>query len=264
MAQTSKHLATYREVLAGQRARAGLGAPLRDSFFMNERDGVRHHPLASLMSGAHGPGGGRGGRSRVLLYLSLLWVVGGGDHSTTRSARFWAELLNFDDPAGSGSRLVRSSWVELENRGFVTIARGPAGGDTWTLRPLREDGSGAAYSIPSGQDGDFYRRIPEACWRAVFRSRELTGPGLCMYLAALRAHGLSGGKPFVFPRMYFQQFYGLGESTRRKGLRNLAELLVLDQVAISRETGPAGERRRGRAWFELYPDYEPPAARPAN
>jgi hypothetical protein len=59
----------------------------------------------------------------VLLYLSLLWVAGGGDHTTTRPARFWASLLGLPDPMGAGSRAIRSNWDELEQRGFVPIER---------------------------------------------------------------------------------------------------------------------------------------------
>ncbi len=240
-----------------QNQRLGKGAPLRDAFFLTPRGDDVHHPLASLMNARSGSGGGRGGKTRVLLYLSLLWVAGGGDHSTTRPASFWADLLGLPDPGGAGSRAVRSNWDELEHRGFVAIERIGVSGDTPIIRALMETGSGEPYAIPTGEDGDTYRRIPEAAWRALFHADDLTGPGLCMYLISLRTHGQARGYPLTFPRAYFRRAYGLSESTRKAGLRNLVDIGALEEQGISVETGAAGARRRGRTQYTLHRLYTP-------
>lgn len=246
----------YERIARGQGNRAGKGAPLRDAFFITSRDGDTLHPLASLMNSRSGSGGGRGGRTRVLLYLSLLWVAGGSDHSTRRPARFWAELLGLRDPSGAGGRAVRSSWQELEHRRFITVTPAATSGDSPTIRPLKEDGSGDPYEIPRGLDGDTYRRIPDIAWRRLFSSEDLSGPGLAMYLVALRAHGQARNQPLVFPRGHFKSEYGLGESTRKSGLRNLVSLSILEEQGLSVETGQGSDRKRGRVRYDLLSAYD--------
>ena len=207
-------------------------------------------------------GGGRGGRTRVLLYLSLLWVAGGGDHCSHRPASFWASLLGMDDPTGAGSRAIRSTWTALSDRGFVSIESGAVSGDVPTIRPLREDGSGRDYTIPAGSDGDTYRRIPQVAWRILFCDPDLSGPGLVTFLAMIRTHDQHRGEYLVLPRAYFRGEYGMGDSTRKAGLRNLVDLGVLTTEGRSTETGPAGERRRGRTQYSLLDSYAPPRPEP--
>jgi hypothetical protein len=261
LAPTTRALqrAAYDRVTRSRAHRAGLGAPVRDSFFVAHAPDGQPHALASLLSGGRGSGGGRGGRTRVLLYLSLIWVAGGGDHSTTRPAHWWAELLGIPDPDGAGSRMIRNTWDELERRNFVSIDRATTAGDTPTIRPLREDGSGQPYTIPAGHGGDTYRRIPDSAWLSLFHSTELTGPGLVMFLVAIRTYGQAGGGTLTFPRNYFRTEYGIGDSTRKSGLRNLVALGVLDVEGTSREVGGTGARQRGRNVYELNPAYMPPA-----
>lgn len=261
---TAAQREAFNRVVRFQQNRFGKGTPLRDDFFKSVRQDWSHHPLASLMNARSGSGGGRGGKTRVLLYLSLLWVAGGGDHTTTRPAWFWADLLGLPDSKGAGGRAIRSNWEELQRRNFVAIESGKASGDLATIRALKEDGSGDAYEIPTGQPGDTYRRVPEAAWRTLFHTTDLTGAGLTMYLVSLRTFGQARGNPLTFPRSYFRGEYGMSESTRKAGLRNLVELGVLEAEGTSVETG-AGVRRRGRTNYSLLPLYEPPApARPAT
>lgn len=254
----ARQRAVYEHITRFRHQRSGLGAPVRDAFFSHSRSGVTVYPLASLLSATGGSGGGRGGRTRVMLYLSLLWVAGGGDHSSSRPAKWWAELLGLEDPEGAGGRVIRSSWGELERRGFVSITRGEASGDIPTIRPLREDGSREAYTIPAGRGGDTYRRIPDSAWQALFHTKELTGPGLVMFLIALRTYGQSRGGSLTFPRDYFRSEYGISDSTRKTGLRNLVSLSVLEAEGTSVEQDGSGSRRRGRTVYELMPTYYPP------
>jgi hypothetical protein len=202
-------------------------------------------------------GGGRGGRTRLALYLSLLWVAGGGEHASHRPASFWAALLGLPDPEGAGSRVIRSTWKELEARGLVTITPGAYSGEVPTVRPLREDGSRRRYTIPTGHDGDTYRRVPEVAWRMLIHEEDLTGAGLAMYLVVLRtaeqARKLEG---LAFPRAYFRDEYGLGESTRKAGLRNLADLGILTkQTERVDDLGDTLERRRRRNVYDLLQEY---------
>lgn len=248
----------YRAVVRSLNQRRDLGAPVRDSFFHST--GSIRHPLASLMSSRSGPGGGRGGRTRVALYLSLLWVAAGGDHSSERPASFWAELLGLSDPDGAGSRVVRSTWRELETRGFVTLTPGDQSGAVPTVRLLREDGSRKEYSIPAGEGGDTYRRVPQSAWQHLLHEADLTGAGLAMYLVALRlADRAQRVDRLVFPASYIRDEYGLGESTRKSGLRNLVDLGVLDPMpARLDEFGDMGRARRRRYVYDVMPEYVDP------
>lgn len=239
--------------------RRGLGAPVRDEFFHHDVDGVRQYPLARLMSSRSTSGGGRGGKTRVVLYLSLIWVAAGGDHSTDRPARFWAALLGLPDPDGAGARVVRSTWSELQARRLVEITPGEHAGAVPTVRLLREDGSGRPYTIPDGRAGETYRRIPEFAWRRLFAEPELTGPGLALYLVAVRtAYRARRLEELTFPTAYFRTEYGLGESTRKSGLRNLTDLGVL--VPHRRrmdDFGDSSRRARMRYVYDLLEDYAP-------
>lgn len=249
----------FDAVVAGQGARRRLGAPVRDAFFSTEVLGHPIYPMAGLMSSRTNHGGGRGGKTRVLLYLSLLWVASGREHTSERPASFWAALIGLSDPDGAGSRAVRSNWMELARRGFVYSRRSNQPGGVPTLGLLREDGSGDSYSIPLGTGGDTYRRIPESAWKTLFWDDELTGAGLAMYLVALRAHGQAQGRPLVFSAGSFGESYGLGESTRKSGLKNLVDLGVLDVARRSADDlGSQGMRRRYRNVYTLVDHLSPP------
>lgn len=256
----------YAAVVRTLGRRAGHGAPLRDAFFRTDTpDGVRH-PMAELMSSRSGSGGGRGGRTRVALYLSLLWVGAAGDHSTTRPATFWASLLGLDDPEGGGSRVIRSTWAELQTRRFIRVEPGAYPGDVPTVWPLHESGSGAPYAAPTGQDGDTYRRVPQSLWESLLPDAELTGPGLVMYLAALRTAGVAGrSDDLTFSRNYVTETFGVGDSTRKAGLRNLSDLLVMDaRSRVADDSGESLGRRRLRTTYDLLEPYiaPPPVAAP--
>ncbi|HEX5912621.1 MAG TPA: hypothetical protein VFY54_05765, partial [Rubrobacter sp.] len=251
----------FDAVVKGMARRRGLGAPVRDAFFRHElSDGVSHYPMARLLSSRNGAaGGGRGGKTRLALYLSLIWIASGSDHSSDRPASFWAALRGLPDPDHAGSRVVRSTWRELEARGLVAVDPAPVAGEPPSVKLLREDGSGAPYTIPDGTPGETYRRIPEAAWRFLFADAGLTGAGLAMYLVVIRTAGRAGQlTDLAIARTYFQTEYGLGESTRKNGLRNLVDLGVLD--ARRRRTDDFGDpSRRGRLryTYDLLDIYAP-------
>lgn len=255
----------FEEILSSMRysgrehSRLGLGAPLRSSFVKNAKS---EYPMASLMhSRQGGSSGGRGGKTRLALLLSLLWVAGGSDHSSTRPASFWARLLGLDEPDDAGGRVVRSTWAELAHRGFVAAKPGAFKGDVPTYTPLIEDGSRRPYQTPRGADGDLYFRVPEALWRSgLLSADELTGPGLAMLVVALRLSAATGRQEsLTFPLGTFGRDYGLSESTRKKGLRSLCDLGVLEQRAeLADASGDRGHRLRKRFVYDLSARYAPP------
>lgn len=245
------------------RSRHGLGAPVRVAFIDG---GPGRHPMASLMHArnSRGGGGGRGGRTRLALYLSALWVAGGGDHSTTRPAPFWARLLGLRDPDEAGARVVRASWAELVQRGFCTAEPGKSSGDVPTYTLLSDRGDRDAYTIPKGRGGDLYFRIPETMWtRGLIGDEELTGPGLAMYLVALRTASMVGRTDsLVFPGASFNRDVGLSDATRKKGLRNLDALGVLSGIPEARDDfGDQGHRLRPRNVYTINAEWAPRVSR---
>lgn len=233
-----------------ERSRLGLGAPVRVNFFRQ----ADRYPMAELMSGRGAGGGGRGGRTRLALLLSLIWVASGKDHSSTRPASFWARLLGMRDPDVAGARAIRSTWAELERRRFVRITEGRFSGDVPTVTLLNETGTGAPYTIPTGSRGDIYFRVPEALWKSGLLRHEdgLSGPGLVMYLASLQTMQSTHQPVIFFPSATFHLSYGMSETTRKNGLRNLVTLNVLDlsRRAIDSDGG-IGHRRWRRNTYEL-------------
>lgn len=269
--QRSRQRLAYKEVVQSLRRRQDQGAPLRDVFYRYEVDGEARYPLAQLMSSRSGPGGGRGGRTRVALYLSLLWVAAQPPHSSRRPASFWASLLGLPDPDNASARAIRSTWAELAARGLVDLTPGTHSGDVPTVQALREDGSGEPYTIPAGRGGDTYRRIPQSVWRMLLPQEDLTGAGLAMYLVAVRtAFQASSASGLTFPAKAFRAQYGLSDSTRKAGLANLTDLLVLDAHRHSTvdDRGGIGGRRRQRNTYDLLdeyvPDLRPTDARASN
>ena len=256
-----------RAVSARMGRRRGHGAPVRRAFLL--ADGAALSPMSSLLSGrtAARGGGGRGGRTRVALYLTLLWVLAGeGDgetapHSSTRTWRAWAELIGLEDPAGAGTRAVRAAARELGERGFLVHAPADNSRDSATLTLLREDGSGSAYGIPNPrvEPSDRYFRVPEAFWTQGLLAG-LTGPEIAMYLIALDFHRTDRPEDqLTFGQSFISDVYGLGDTSRRKGLARLVEgrVLWVDTVAQDSAGGRLG-RLSPRNVYQIAPSWRPP------
>lgn len=248
----------FREVVASMEYRAGLGAPIRDELFRStDPQGETVYPMAGLMNSRGGTGGGRGGKTRLLLYLTLLWVASGGDHSSTRPASFWATLLGL--PPQDGERVIWSTWEELARRGFVRRKKGVERNSSVRIWPLREDGSRRLYTLPTGAPGDTYFRVPEEAWRLLFHDKEVTGPSLVMYLTLLRlSRRVKRLDGLVLTPSQFREECGMGESTRKSGLHTL-DLLGVVQARKQKTDfyGSAGQRGQRRNLYDLDPDYFP-------
>lgn len=219
-------------------------------------------PLARILRGASGlRGGGRGGKTRLATYLTLIWVLRGGDHSSTRPARVWASVMGLADPSGDGARAVRDSLTTLEKRGFLIYDKTDP--EQHLIKLLREDGSGVPYSSPvAAQKGVKasapYFRIPSALWETGLIGT-LSGPALAMYVLSLRLVRLDQDDPRVwFPPSTFQERFSLGDSTRKNGLRELVEAGVLiEEWASTDSEGGIGYRMRRRKIYTIEETYLP-------
>lgn len=90
-----------------------------------------------------------------------------------------------------------------------------------SLVVLREDGSGLEYTNP-GTDREPYFKLPHTFWTDE-HYKTLTLPGIAVLLIAL-----SLPDEFILPSDQGKAWYGIGADSIAKGLRELAELEVLD------------------------------------
>jgi hypothetical protein len=123
--QNQKLAASEFAAKLGTRRRSA-GAPVR-TMFLAGLDPQTPGPVASLLSGSTGNGGGRGGQLRLKLYLSLLWVAARAPYNVVRPARAWAVLLGLPDFETKGVRRIQETLRELEQRGFVKVVDNPGG-----------------------------------------------------------------------------------------------------------------------------------------
>lgn len=248
-----------RERAFGKRKSAG--APIRRDFIEKPEEGSS--PLSQLLSGAKAAkgGGGRGGRLRVALLLTLIWQLARSPHTTIRPARYWADLLELEDPDKAGARAIRSTLLELERRGFIrTEDRGP--GKVPEIILMNESLSKTDYKLPylqaieEGKDGDTsYFRVPESFWASGL-SAKLSGAGLAMYLIAMSRAGWGNEPSFWISPAQFRSQYGLGESSRKKGLRELVDLgVVTHELRSIDRSGHAGYRRFQRSVYTVVAHY---------
>lgn len=253
--------------------RKGAGAPIRRAFI--ERTGSDPSPLSLLLSGANASrgGGGRGGRLRVALVLTLVWQLAKSPHTTIRPARYWAELLKLEDPDRAGSRAIRSTLLEIERRGFIrTEDRGPGKVPEIILRD--ESLRGVDYKLPylqaieEGTEGiTSYFRVPETFWSTGLCAN-LSGAGLSMYLIAMSRAGWGNNPSFWLSPSRFNEEYGLGDSTRKKGLKELVDHgVVTHELQSIDRSGETGHRRFLRSVYTVASGYravgatEPPPPR---
>jgi hypothetical protein len=245
-----------------------MGAPVRRSFV--KRSGAGEvTPLEVLMSAARGKsGGGRGGRTRLALLLSLWWVNSTHPYSSSRPASWWAELIGISDPH-RGPRTVTANMQELARRQFVKIDAGAPGmANTVTL--LNEMGSGDPYVRPDGTTGAFFR-VPEQLWTTGVIGT-LNGPALVMYLMMLYYYRrpvqidptesrqrVSAASPVWFSARGFRDSHGLSEDTRLAGIQALQEAGIIEINSVSIDSsGASGHRRFRRQLLTLTPKFEPP------
>jgi hypothetical protein len=211
--------------------RVESGAPVRNLFVTSLGGGLP--PLASLLRG-----GGRGGQTRVKLYLSLLWVCTAAPHEAIYPARAWAALVGLDDPDTKGARRIHEAIRDLTDRRL--IAAQDRGGRPSALRLLDESGSGEPYASPSETYNTLrnlkagseilrrhtYFKIPSKLWTEGHIAR-LSGPGIAMLLVLLcERRGNRDGSVWFTPDIAQERFQ-LAPATRTTGLKELRDLDLL-------------------------------------
>lgn len=223
-------------------------AAVRRAFVERDDPAVRS-PLETLMSGQAGSGGGAGGRLRIALLLSILWVQAQPPYSSHRVAPWWARLLQLPDPTGTGARQIRDALHDLEERAFISLTRTDGGVNE--IRLLEELGRGRLYTYPDPALQQLYMRIPRALWAEGWIAA-MSGRALAVYLAVLANSGWRDVDFWMSPGLFHER-YGMGETTRKKGFQDLVDLGALDVVARA-TTVQQGSRTFRRNVYTLRPE----------
>lgn len=247
--------------LARLGSRRGQGAPVRRAFVLRA-DGGGPSPLALLLSSSSNGGGGRGGRTRLVLLLSLLWTSVAPPYDTRRTARWWASLLGVPGDAHNAARLIRDTFADLERRGFIRVDRTVREEPVTFL--LDERGTRKPYTRPDphqasegseAADSTGYFRIPDLFWTDGY-CVDLSAPAIAMYLISLYGDQTAS---FWFAEAAFRDRYGLSDSTRKKGLRELVEVGILDEDTRTIDIeGALMGRTRARKVYQLPPAFRSP------
>lgn len=228
------------EATSGRR----VDTPIRKHFVRAVAD--ERPPLARLYTA-----GGRGREVALKLYLALVWRCSSAPYSTQKPARFWAALLNLDDPDHEGARRVQRGMAALREVGLIQLTPDPGFPTLVTL--LDEHADGADYTLPSStysrvasrttktsvKERHTYFLVPTKLWTTGML-QQLGGPGLVMLLILL-AEQAGNGAEVWFGTKVFRDRYRISHKTRAEGT---AELLYRGLISIRREPLPetAGQR----------------------
>jgi hypothetical protein len=152
------------------------------------------------------------------LYLAVLLVAGGAPYKAIFEASVWARILGITGP----SRYAAVSRIWKRLAALKLIKRGRAA-RVAAVTLLLEDGSGAAYTRPSGdgQPSELYFSIPLEYWTQEWYAR-LELPAKAMLLIAL-----SLGDGFYLPIERAPQWYGISADTTHRGLTELRQKSLL-------------------------------------
>lgn len=155
---------------------------------------------------------------------------GGTDHSVVVHSRVWSRLLGGVSTSTTSRSLAR---LEREHQ----LVRRARSGQKVDVVVLQEDGSGHAYSRPTGGD-DPYLQLPYAYW--------LDGPDgaawcdvLSMPAKAMLLVGLSLTPPFLLPVDKAPKWYGISGDTAQRGLSELSQHGLLESTYQTKKTPAA-------------------------
>lgn len=185
-------------------------------------------------------------RSFDLLML-VSAVTSGGDFSVTEWSTTWARSLGIFDEA-SGTTTVSRAWKVLEELNLITRKRGKEG--KTVITKLNEDGSGLAYSPPTGEP---YFQLPFEYWDNNWHNT-LTLPGKAMLLIASSQRK----SQFTLPQERMPDWYGISADTAGKGIKELMSHNILIHAAdewydtLATRTG-----RASRPLYALWPPFSP-------
>ncbi|MEU9663540.1 hypothetical protein [Streptomyces chartreusis] len=212
-------------------------------------------PLARQLRG----GGGRGGATRLKLYLSMLWLARNEDRPVFQyPALTWALLLGHGD-SDAGVRRVQEALRWLEREAFVELRRRQ--GATSAVHLLSDAGTGRVYLAPgiamkttnrAERQEHLYVQVPAGLWTNGWIS-ELSGAAIAMYLVLLHERRGENKQVWLSPRIG-REVYDLSDETRRKGLTELVSRGLVKSSKRPLHQGLFEDPLRTRHVYDLNPD----------
>lgn len=233
------------EWLLNRSQRTNRTVPIRRAFVQDTEDGPilrqKPGPLRQLMR-----------HERALDLLLLVYAVtSGGDFSVTERAETWgrASGLSFATD-GSASATVSRQWRKLDD---LRLIERSSEGRFLRVTKLLEDGTGKPYTRPTGSETtrkDVYFQLPFQYWEDGFHDR-LKMPAKAVMLIGM---SLRKAKFPIVPEAY-ERWYGMSQATLRRGVDQLLQAQMLDEV--DEEHFITGETPTGRGTRTLYA-FRPP------
>jgi hypothetical protein len=217
-------------------------------------------PLAVILRGS----GGRGGTTRLKLFLSLLWLARGREDPVfAYPAQQLATLLGLPGRGGASARRVQSALRWLAEAGFVLLD--PRPGEATRVHLLDDAGSGKPYQPPGPlakpadkrsqkeREQHFYVKLDRKFWTEGWVA-ELSGAAIAMYLVALHeCRGRFDETFWISPRVGRER-YDLSDETRNKGLGELVDYNLLDLQRLQVPQTSFDEQYRARNAYRLAPN----------
>lgn len=231
------------ETLAERMSRRPRGALIRNDFVCGDEG--RRPPLSHLVS-MRGRGGGE---IPLKLYLALLWVSSGGEHTTEFEAAHWSQVLAL--PSKTGARRVRKAIASLVNLGLIDAKERPGRATVVTL--LHDSGSGKPYTIPKGRgSADRYFSIAPSLWTKGL-IQNLTTAGLAMLLI-LTEEVRGQNRPQWWSPSAFDARFHISQDTRTKGFKELVDRKLVVERSLVVSPNPSkksrfDETRRRKAYM---------------
>ncbi len=234
---------------------AGAGSAAVRYRFIARTDPAAPSPaMARILRG----GGGRGGATRLKVYLSFLWLA----RNATRDravfaypAQQLAALLGLPAPRSAGARRVQEALRWLEEEGFVALDR--RHGDATRVHLLDDAGSGDPYrpagplAVPApkraqkDREQHFYVKLDARLWTEGWIT-ELSGAAIAMLLACLYEQRGRPDEPIWISPRVGRERYDLSDETRNKGFRELVDKGLLELLRRPVPTTSFDERFRAR------------------
>ena len=220
--------------------------PLRNTFLQGGRRGApAPGPLAEFV---------RRGRDTALeQFLLLLTWASGEPHNVRRDSRIWARALGMDGDT-SGRAAVSRNWRFMKDLDLILPSRSAR---LANILLLAEDGSGKPYSHP-GRKNEPYFKLPFAYWEHGYHKR------LSLAAKAMLLIGLSLPDRYPLPAERTHGWYGISESTTRRGLRELREADVLTRVKIEKAAPLAPKGYTLVNLYTLLPPFGPKSSSPSD
>jgi hypothetical protein len=247
--------AYQQETARAAAVQAGVGsAAVRYRFIARTNPAAPSPPMARMLRG----GGGRGGATRLKIYLSFLWLARNANRDRAvfaYPAQQLAALLGLPAPHSAGARRVQEALRWLEEEGFIALDRRP--GDATRVHLLDDAGTGDPYrpagalAIPApkrtqkDREQHFYVKLDARLWTEAWIT-ELSGAAIAMLLACLyEQRGRPDEPVWISPRIGRER-YDLSDETRNKGFRELVEKGLLELLRRPVPTASFDERFRAR------------------